>query len=340
MRKVNTLTIDIRTVFMMILFFAVTIIFPRVSIAEVNCTEWYEDGSKSEFSIKTADELTCLAILVNDTPTISFQNKTIILEADIDLSDHYNENGSWTPIGIYSALIGSNKPFRGTLDGNGHAITNLTINTSTSYQGLFGNIGTGGNIKNLAIENVKITGGRYTGGVAGTLEGGVIENVYITGNVSSTAASIGGLVGYIIYEGSAVRNCYSAADVTSTGNNVGGIIGNGGANAIVENCYTTGNIKGSNYIGGVSGTLNSNATIRNSVALNQYITATGTTTSARGRIHGSTLAPTLFNNFAWDGLLINDEKAPGVSDNRNGENKAADEIINNLETWEAFSEDH
>ena len=338
MRKVNTIAIDMRIVFMMILFFAVTIMFPSMSVAEVNCTEWYGDGSGSEFSIKTADELACLAILVNDALTISFQNKTIILEADIDLSDHYNENGNWSPIGIYNARVSDNKPFKGTLDGNGHAIKNLTINTTTNYQGLFGNIGTGGNIKNLALENVNITGGQFAGGIAGTLDGGTIENVYVSGNVSGTADYIGGIAGDIIR--SAVRNCYSTADVTSTGYNVGGIVGIGEANSIVENCYATGNIKGLNYIGGVSGSSNSAATIRNSAALNNYISsATGT---GYGRIHGAStrITPTLLNNFAWEGLLVNDEKKPGIFNDRNGEDKSADEIINNLETWSAFSEDY
>jgi hypothetical protein len=67
-------------------------------------------------------------------------DKYFVLKADIDL-----EGESWTP-------LAPSAPFTGTLDGNGHTISNLTIDThgaGTNNVGLFANQAT----KNLAVFN-------------------------------------------------------------------------------------------------------------------------------------------------------------------------------------------
>ena len=108
---------------------------------------------------------------------------TIVLQEDIDLSGE-----TWV----------SKITFTGTLDGNGHAIKNLTTSvnsTANGYQGLFQNLGEGAIIKNVAFVNV--TMGANSGVVAGQVAGSSkakVENVFIqvvkTGN-SSTSARYG-----------------------------------------------------------------------------------------------------------------------------------------------------
>jgi len=71
----------------------------------------------------------------------------------------------------------------------GKTITGLTINASGSYrQGLFGYIGTGGEVKSIGLVNCfaigEISGGNYTGGIAGssnnTIQSCVALNPVIT----------------------------------------------------------------------------------------------------------------------------------------------------------------
>jgi len=127
----------------MALFLVVTALFPCALLAQTSPKAWYDDNPSADiFYIGTAEELAYLASIVSNASNNtsgSFMDKTIVLTSDIDLSAYSNGAG-WTRIGYYAS--GTNaRPFRGTFDGNGHTITNLTINTTTSYQGLFGLIG-------------------------------------------------------------------------------------------------------------------------------------------------------------------------------------------------------
>ena len=109
--------------------------------------------------------------------------------ADIDLSGYAN----WVPIGTY--VSGQQAEFRGTYDGNGHTISNLTINrTSKLYIGLFGCL-SGGEVKNLGVTNASVSGRDRVGGLVGYATSSTITNCYSTGNVSGTNNYAGDLGG-------------------------------------------------------------------------------------------------------------------------------------------------
>ncbi len=80
-----------------------------------------------------------------------------------DISASASANGNpWTPIGTES------QPYTGTFDGNGKKITGLTINDfSMDFVGLFGYVGSGGTVQNVALEGGTIKGVDCVGGVAG-----------------------------------------------------------------------------------------------------------------------------------------------------------------------------
>ena len=60
--------------------------------------------------------------------------------------------------------------FTGIFDGNSHTISNLTITASTQdYIGLFGYVGSDGQIRNLGVEDVNMTGRDSVGGLVGLL---------------------------------------------------------------------------------------------------------------------------------------------------------------------------
>src|SRR5262249_16372095 len=122
------------------------------------------------------------------------------LANDIDMSSVAN----FVPIGNLDT------PFTGTLDGNSHAISNLKIGTSATFQGLFGVL-VGGTVKDLNLVNVTVSGPAQpdpeftseVGGLVGELgfEGvtATIARVSVSGNVSCAIDQciVGGVAGYV-----------------------------------------------------------------------------------------------------------------------------------------------
>lgn len=137
--------------------------------------------------------------------------------------------------------------FDGSIDGDGHAIKNLSINGG-DYLGLFGRLT--GQVSNLGIEDVIIEGGefsQYIGGLCGRNHGGSIRNCYAAGSVSGYR-SVGGLVG-INFIGS-ILNSYATVLVDGQVE-IGGLLG---ANyGIVSNCNSTGSATGDYATGGLVG---------------------------------------------------------------------------------------
>ena len=96
----------------------------------------------------------------------------------------------WQPIGS------SSNPFTGSYNGQGHAISGLTILRGNSNSiGLFG-YAFYATISNLHLTSVNITGYNYTGALVGFNNTSQINNCSSGGTVHSTFLSCGGLVGY------------------------------------------------------------------------------------------------------------------------------------------------
>ena len=172
---------------------------------------------------------------------------------------------SWEPIG------NSDWSYVGTFDGNGKTITNLYINASQAYMGLFGRIykstiknltfenanvtntendigilagyaGNGNTLQNIKISNTcQIKGGNdFTGGIAGYLDG----NAYNCVNYATVQGTedVGGLVGY--FESGTIKDCANYGDITGT-SNVGNLIGNA-YTCNLNNVLGTGNVTATN----------------------------------------------------------------------------------------------
>lgn len=119
----------------------------------------------------------------------TFAGKSIKLTADVDLKGE-----EWIPIG------NSTYSFNGSFDGQGHRISNLTVNGSgKSNQGLFG-ITKDREIKNLTIENAKVAGRLNVGVVAGTPYTSKYTNINVIGHVEIEGmAYVGGVGGKNAY---------------------------------------------------------------------------------------------------------------------------------------------
>lgn len=89
--------------------------------------------------------------------------------------------------------------FKATLDGRGFALKNFKIENPESCKTINGDTGAeeyfgvslfpaidGGTVRNLSLINVSYTGLGFTGGIAGKLESGTIENCFVRGVINST----------------------------------------------------------------------------------------------------------------------------------------------------------
>ena len=186
--------------------------------------------------IKTADELQAMQD--------NLSGKYILMD-DIDLAGY-----AWEPV----------DRFTGELNGNGYVVTNLTIKENTWGIGFFSGV-TDATIKNVALENVDISGDTNTGGlVSRSIGSTIIDNCSVTGKINGIASSqrVGGLVGCINND-TIISNCTVEIDVVGD-SYVGGLVGEVFSGTI-NNCYVKGSVNGSSS-GGLVGSVSS-ATITN-----------------------------------------------------------------------------
>ena len=184
-------------------------------------------------------------------------------DGDVDANDA-GSYANWLPINAYSAIF----------DGNGHIVSNLTINSNDglSHIGLFKILRSGGVIRHLGMADASVTGGGLNYGV-GTLAGenyGTIAASYALGGVvtvgTNGGARIGGLVGR---SSGAIRASYSTAVVAggASAAEVGGLVGRLHNGSIIAS-YSDGAVSasgGSAHHGGLVGVARGNAsTLTNS----------------------------------------------------------------------------
>ncbi len=170
------------------------------------------DGSPNNpFQIRTAHELQNMERKLD---------AHYILSSNVDASETQTWNGGqgFDPIGTLD------DPFVGTLISPGNIIDSLFINRAEDYVGLFGVMGNVVNVKieQVGLTNVDITGRNVVGGLAGSTSE-IITNTFVTGSVTATADTVGGLVG-IHNSGETISYSYSNALVSGSGS-TGGLIG-------------------------------------------------------------------------------------------------------------------
>jgi filamentous hemagglutinin family protein len=139
--------------------------------------------------------------------------------------------------------------FSGTLEGLGHAITNLTIDApGTTNVGLIdSNVGT---VRDLNLVGGSILGGIYTGSLVG-LNSGTVVQVSSSAAVSGTTF-VGGLIGFMT--GGLVAQSAASGAVTGT-NQVGGLIGYVAGGTVTQSS-ASGAVSGASTIGGLIGSFN------------------------------------------------------------------------------------
>ncbi|QKY04749.1 filamentous hemagglutinin N-terminal domain-containing protein [Janthinobacterium lividum] len=193
------------------------------------------------------------------------------LAGNIDASGtaNWNDGQGFVPI------AGSGSGFSGVFDGAGFTLSNLKIDRSLasgSAAGLFGTV-QGGTLRNLTLSGGSVTGTANVGALAGEVVSGNIDGVNSSMAVSGQR-NVGGLVGS---NGGAITLSASSGAVTGInadgGGAIGGLAGLNASGASITTSYATGVVTGAReMIGGLVG--------NNQGALSQSY-ATGNVTGAR-----------------------------------------------------------
>lgn len=299
------------------------------------------DGTaKSPYTIGDADELKSFKELVEKNYTRTSFYK---LTSNIDAASI----GQWDGIGVYDD---SNKAFKGTLDGAGYAINNLTFAVA-KYRGFFDQLE--GAVSNLTINvagfaNTTAAEHGYAA-FAGNMKDATIKNCIATGTIGTTAKpamhtcggfavkvtsggtfenctnkidivcslkdnpKIGGIVGLL--QGATFKNCWNEGDMTITVkkcNNAGN--GAGGLIGYAQNNAST--ITG----GGNSGTIQATDTTSTSYTIDVYVGSIVGKTGAGLTVSGGTVAQA-------------DKASAGVNTNVSGLNFAT--VSGNVATFVA-----
>lgn len=172
------------------------------------------------------------------------------LTADIDMKEVNGFPGIGNP----------DKPYTGTFDGQGHKISNLTLDNQATENpaGFFNEASAGAVIKNFSIDNT----------------------CYIVGHHFVSA-----FVGHVAGNGEVLlQQLGNEAEVTAWEQNAGGIVGcntSGELKLTIENCYNTGTISSARESGGLSGWLGNDAKTINCYNMGS-VSGDGSESFARG----------------------------------------------------------
>ena len=242
-------------------------------------------------------------------------SKNYVITADLDFSDLSAEQQvqtkSWGNVDAH---------FNGTLDGQGHKITGLTL--ANGDNGLFTYIGTRGVVKNLTVESANVLfndnagifcqynygtitscgvkntniSSDYSGVIAGFMARnfGLVQDSYVQGGtIVTTTETANGHAGFVGNNSGTIRRCWTSMDVSTESYCAGGFCGwaderyntetgeyNGGT---FENCFALGSVDAKwGWNGGFVGRVNSSRT----VFKNCYAAGAVASTQKPGRAHG------------------------------------------------------
>lgn len=230
--------------------------------------EYYDmnPGSKiNPHQIKTAADLKAMA-----SQLIDGEDRYFELMADIDMAGE-----ECTPINT------DDSKYRGMIfEGNGHKISNLTVNSDSDFASFAGVLM--GSMKNVTFENPSVTSNYDTVGSVGVIAAYagyangdakvVMENINVTGaaiNVTKSHATPAGIIAGQA-KNVTITNCHVKGNVLHTGAvaecNVGGFIGklDGGS---LSDCSFEGNVElttdQTRVVGGFLGSIRSTSTVKN-----------------------------------------------------------------------------
>ena len=213
-----------------------------------------ESMTKNTVSIFSLDKLIKFSKLVAAGNT--FEKTTVCLKTDIDFNEAATVSvkarasimaiaaTDWTPIGT------EQYPFKGTFDGEGHTISNFSVESSSADApaGFFGKVD-GATIQNLHFENANVTAtnsSAVAAVVVGESKGEVtLSNVTVSGTVTAADSSaVGSLVGK--NNGGTVKAKDVEVSVSGLENTKDNFVGDG--DVTMDGDYATGEQVGKGFV--------------------------------------------------------------------------------------------
>ena len=185
-------------------------------------------------TISTPDELR--TFLKGCTSDEYSRGRTFVMYNDIDMKGESMSGG-----GI----------FCGVFMGNGHSIKNISLNFREANGGLFSNIGTDGEIRdlNLSGEIVQLT--NSSDGISTeNIVGDIVKNAGISGISPRTSTGITGAVTAV--NSGLIVNCSFEGRVSGQ-KMTGGIVGQNKDSGTIDTCANAGEISGIEETGGIVG---------------------------------------------------------------------------------------
>ncbi len=206
------------------------------------------------FHISTPEQLGYVAWeIMNMNDAKGYRTAQFVLDADLDMSGHF-----WERISGW----GDENCFRGSIDGQGHTISNLYCVDPTMYEsggkywhnvdhgGSFIGCASGSTFKNLTFYHCYGDGGRYTGLIGTSLGDMTFDNVHMvrcgisTNTYYNVGAYAGGFIGTVRDNNNqnktiTITNCSSDLTIRDCGWRIGGFIGD------IEGTVSTVNITNS-----------------------------------------------------------------------------------------------
>ncbi|MEA5020408.1 MAG: InlB B-repeat-containing protein [Gordonibacter sp.] len=244
------------------------------------------------YLIENEEQLQAMAAKINEDA--AYASAQYRLEQNITLVE------PWSPIA---------STFKGMLDGNGKTITGLTIQTTSSNAALFQKVS--GVVKDLGLVDAKVAGGNYSAGIAGALDGGVVQQCFVSGSISG-GDSVGGIVGALM-DGGMLDACYSTASVSGAKTSIGGLVGFIRGGSSITYCYSAGSVLGANKVGGLVGNIDGTSTIVRCATVGSSVSATNSGSSVGrvwGAVNGSGLVAA--NNYAFEGMGVTSNESAVV----------------------------
>ena len=166
-------------------------------------------------------------------------NLEVVMDNDIDM-----DGESFTGIGSLAT------PFLGHFDGQFHTISNLVMDAvEHDWSGFFNFIRGGSTIENLRLdENCYLTGAKGTALIGGCGQQGnvLLRNLGFEGNVSGLTTCAGAILGanFQSIAKLTVENCYSTGYIKGGGESAALIAWLGNNGAVISNCWTSASASG------------------------------------------------------------------------------------------------
>ncbi|MBQ3498386.1 MAG: hypothetical protein IJA87_04570 [Clostridia bacterium] len=189
--------------------------------------------AEAPFEISTPEQFVALSFFGTNAA-----NSFVVIN-DIDMGE-----------AVWTAYIDN---FKATLDGNGKAVSNVTIGADGN-DSLFGTIN-GGKIDGLGVAGIDVTVDGSSGGMlASTATGGAsITNSYVVGTLTTTdtaQTNVGGIVGEI--DAATIDGCVVSGKIVSDASATGGVVASALDGSVISNVLSTVYIDASSADSGVA----------------------------------------------------------------------------------------